>query len=316
MTSPRMILGILASGVVLVARAGEAGAQPSGSQARPVAVVNGEPIPMDELNAVLLSQLPPAPAAPTEVHRREMQREALDMLIDERLMLQFLRANGPKVDEAEVSRRRASLEASLKAQKHTLQEFLHETGQTEAQLLVTIRKTLQWNGYVQAHLTDAEVKRYYDDNRDFFDQVSVRASHIVLRMPAGAANSERQAARARLQALRQEILAGKIDFAEAAKKYSVCTSAAGGGDLGYFPRKWQVAEPFARVAFSLKVGEISDVVETEAGYHLIKVTDRKPGKPSNFAAIKDDVRENCSLEMMQNVIAQQRQAAKIEINLP
>jgi parvulin-like peptidyl-prolyl isomerase len=116
--------------------------------------------------------------------------------------------------------------------------------------------------------------------------------------------------------LRQDILTGKVDFAEAAKKYSQCTSAPNGGDIGYFQRKFIVDEAFAKTAFGLKVGDVSDVVQTEYGMHLIKVTDRKPGQPSEFESIKELVRETCVNEMRMALLEEQRRTAHIEINLP
>jgi parvulin-like peptidyl-prolyl isomerase len=89
-----------------------------------------------------------------------------------------------------------------------------------------------------------------------------------------------------------------------------------GGDIGFFPRKWAVAEPFAKAAFSLKVGELSEVVHTEFGAHLIKVTERKNGTSSTYEKVKDDVRDYFVQEMRQSVIEQQRKVAKVEINLP
>src|SRR5207237_10493545 len=152
-------------------------------------------------------------------------------------------------------------------------------------------------------------------NRDFFDRVAVRASHIVLRVSAGASEGEREQARSQLRALRQEIVSNKMDFAEAAKKYSQCTSAPNGGVIGYFPRKLAVEERVGKAAFGLKVGEVSDVVETDYGLHLIKATDRKPGQASDYNKIKDEVRELCVEEMRLAVLAQQRKAAHIEINV-
>src|SRR5205807_109095 len=107
-----------------------------------------------------------------------------------------------------------------------------------------------------------------------------RASHILVRLSPTASEAEQKDMRARLAALRQDIVAGKIDFAEAAKKYSQDTLAANGGDMGYFPRKMVVDELYARTAYSLKVGEVSPLVQTEFGLYLIKMTDRKPGTPS------------------------------------
>jgi peptidyl-prolyl cis-trans isomerase C len=176
---------------------------------------------------------------------------------------------------------------------------------------------LQWTGFVKDNLSEADVKRYYDENRDFFDQVSVKASHVVLRLAPNAPEGERQAARARLLALRQEIVSGKLDFAEAAKKNSQCPSAPNGGDLGYFPRKFAVQEPFARAAFALKVGDVSDVVQTDYGLHIIKVTDRrKDGQPSSYDKIKEEVREIAAEELRHDILARQRKASQIDIKLP
>src|SRR5439155_5908089 len=121
---------------------------------------------------------------------------------------------------------------------------------------------------------------YYDANKVFFDKVFVRASHILLKIAPNAAPAERQAATAKLQAIRQQILAGKLDFAKAAQQYSDCPSKTNGGDIGPFPYKFAVLEPFARAAFAMKVNDVSDVVATDFGLHLIKVTNRDNGTPS------------------------------------
>ena len=113
----------------------------------------------------------------------------------------------------------------------------------------------------------------------------------------------------------KEILAGKIDFAEAAKKHSQCPSKVQGGDVGYFPRKFAVEENFARAAFALKPGEISDVIETDVGFHVIKVVDRKAGQTSTYDRLKEEVREVASEEMRQKLLAQQRRVSKVEIML-
>src|SRR5262249_4090694 len=160
-------------------------------------------------------------------------------------------------EEADIARWMSQLEATLKAQGHTLGEFYKERGLSEEQLRQSVIGMLQWAGYVKCRLSDNELKQYYELNRDFFDQVSVRASHIMVRVSQTASESGRQAAKARLVGLRQELLSGKTDFAEAVKKHSQCPSAANGGDVGYFPRKFAFEEAFARAAFALKPGEIS-----------------------------------------------------------
>jgi peptidyl-prolyl cis-trans isomerase C len=292
----------------------EAWSQPAKSAPKPVAVVNGTPITRAELDAVL-KQAGPTAAPLTEAQKRQMQVEAVGMLIDDLLMQQFLRKNGPRVELAEVEKQLAELDASLKRQGKTLQDFYKDSGQNDAQLRSNIVTKLQWEGYVKQRITDADVKKFYDDCKDFFDRVTVRASHIVIRVSAKATEKERQEARAKLEALRQEIVGGKLDFAEAAKKHSQCQSAPNGGDIGYFPRKMAVEEAFGKAAFALKVGEVSDVVQTDYGVHLIKVTDRKPGQPSEFNKIKDEVREMYVSEMWLNVLGDLRKTAQVDVNL-
>lgn len=286
---------------------------------KPVAVVNGEPITAAELDRIVDMEMKTRfrvlPA--TEMQRRQLRLEVAGMLVDDLLMQQFLRTNGPKVEPAEVDKQLADLEANLKKQTppRSLQDFYRETNQTEPQLKTEIYHMLQWTNFVKAHHTEADDKRYYDENKEFFDQVKVRASHIMLHLSENASPTEVQTLSKKLLDIKQEIVAGKIDFAEAAKKHSQCSSAPNGGDIGYFSRKWMLDEAFAKAAWAMKVGEISDVVKTDFGLHIIKVTDRKPGQPSDYEKIKDEVREFCVEEMRQNLLSQQRKAAKVELNV-
>ena len=113
-----------------------------------------------------------------------------------------------------------------------LADYLAENGMTNGQLREQIVTALQWRDYSKDRVTDAELLQYYKYNKDFFDGVQARASHILIRVPLKGSEGDVQAARARLQAIRQDIEAGKMTFADAAKKYSQCPSAPEGGDVG------------------------------------------------------------------------------------
>jgi peptidyl-prolyl cis-trans isomerase C len=315
MSVRRWIVQSLASAATLAVLAGGASAQPGTASTKPAAVVDGMAIAMAEVEAVL-KQAPPTATPLTEAQRRQMQLQAVGLLIDDLLMQQCMRKLGPRIELPEVNKRVADLQDALKKEGKTLEDFYKESGQNEAQLRSHIVTGLQWAAYVKEHVSDADVKRYYEESKDFWDRVSVRASHIVLRIPENASEAERQAALTKLQELRKDIVAGKIDFAEAAKKYSHCSSAPTGGDIGFFLRKLMVDEPFAKAAFALKVGEISEVVQTNYGLHLIKVTDRKAGQPADFNKIKDEVREMCVEELRMALLAEQRKTTKVEVNLP
>src|SRR5262249_50069460 len=162
--------------------------------------------------------------------------------------------NAPPAPPAEIAKQLDELKESLTKRKQSFADFLKENGQTEAQLRSEIATRLQWIAFAKARLGDDVIKKYYDDNKTFFDKVAVRPSHILRRAPPTAKADDRQAAQNKLLALRQEIVAGKVDFAEAAKKYSECPSKNNGGDIGFFPYKFVVLEPFAKAAFAMKVG--------------------------------------------------------------
>jgi parvulin-like peptidyl-prolyl isomerase len=279
-----------------------------------VAVVNGDPILASELEAVLktVSQ-PPTPM--TEGQKAELRASALNMLIEDLLMRQYLRKNAPAADPKEVEKEVQELVVALaKDNKQTLADFLKQTGQTEVQMRADIAARLQWKSFITPRLTDPTVKQYYDNNKIFFDKVLVRASHILLKVPANASANDRQMIYNRIVAIRQEVMTGKVQFQDAAKKYSECPSKDNGGDIGLFPYKFAVLEPFAKAAFGMKVGDISDVVATDFGYHIIKVTDRTQGQPSNFETIKNEVKEIYAQEIYQYIISEQRKVAKIDIN--
>jgi parvulin-like peptidyl-prolyl isomerase len=284
------------------------------SLSKPAAIVNGEPISTLEVDTIVKSRGPTAVKL-TQAQEREMQRDAISFLIDQLLLEQFMRKNGPKVDPAEINKQLGELETALKKKNKTLQEYFRDINRNEAQVRADIAKEIQLESFINTRITEPDLKRYYDENKDFFDQVKVRCSHIVLRLAPNATDAERQAAKNKLLGLRQEIVTGKLDFAEAAKKNSQCPSAPEGGDIGPISRKFQVEEPFARAAFALKVGEVSDIVQTGYGLHVIKATDRKPGESSEYAKIKDAVKECYGTEMVQNLLNELRKSAKIDIQI-
>jgi parvulin-like peptidyl-prolyl isomerase len=305
----------LAGAAMLALMAGRTFAQAPAAAMQAAAVVNGEPISMADVKAILDTVPPPVIPATAE-QKREMQHNVVEMLINDLVMRQFLRQHTAPASPAAIDKEIAELKIALDKKKSTLQAFLKESNQSEAQLRQDIAASLQWKAYIAARVNDAALKAYYESNKPFFDKITVRASHILVKVAPNAPEADKQGARTKLQAIRQEIMAGKLDFAEAAKRFSDCESKRDGGDLiNPFRCKFDVPDAFARAAFSMRVGEISDIVQTDLGLHLIKVTDRSAGEPSNFDAIKTEVREVYSMELYQQVISEQRTAACIQINI-
>lgn len=270
------------------------------------AVVNGESIAASDLDAVV-KQLPPSP------DRQQQRADALQAMIDDALVRQFLKKHGPAVESTEVERQFAALEAAQKAIGKSIEEYLKETGQTAAKVRENLLRMLQLAKYADGLATIDRMKPYFDAHRDFFERVRVRTSHIVLRVPPTATAAERQKARETLKSIRSQLSSRSIEFAAAAKAYSQCPSAPKGGDVGEITRKFQADEAYAKAAFSMQVGEVSDVVETEVGYHLIWVTDRKPGKPTTYEQSARDVREAFEADLKQALLAELRSKGKIEL---
>jgi len=286
------------------------------SAATPVAAtVNGEPITVAEVDAALDALLQAGPL--TANQRRQLRSSILNDLIDDLLLKQFLTKHGPKVNPAEIDAQMMALKARLVRENRTLEQFLKETGQTEAQLREQWTLQNQLAAHVKQQATDEQLKAYHAANRDHFDKVEVRISHIVIRMSRMAPPTERAAAREKLQVVRADLLAGKIDFATAARKVSQCPSATQGGDLGYIRRRsLPEDEPLARVAFALKVGELSQIIETDYGLHLLTVTDRKPGSPSTVEQCIVEVLEDFTEDYRLQLVARLRKEAKIIVSLP
>lgn len=291
-------------------------AQPPGApDANVAATVNGDKITLAEVDAVLKQTLPLTPL--TAAQRRQMRVEVLSDMVDDLLVRQFLRKNGPKVDPAEIDAQLKAFGGKLQTDGKTLADWYKETGQTEAQVRESWTTAMQLTGYVKAAATEEQLKAYFAANKDHFDRVEVKVRHIVVRVGKNAPAAERAGAKEKLEAVRVEIAAGKLDFAAAAKKHSQCPTAPTGGDIGYIARKGGlVDEAFAKAAFALKSGELSGVVETEFGLHVVQVTDRKPGVPSTYEKSATDVLDSYADDFRADLIAKLRKQGQIQITVP
>ena len=126
-------------------------------------------------------------------------------------------------------------------------------------------------------VTDEEVKKYYDDNKEAFGKpATVSARHILVA-------TEEEATKAK-----EEIVSGEISFGDAAMKYSTCPSNQQGGNLGEFSKGMMVPE-FEEAAFNAEIGAITEPVKTQFGYHLIMVDSKNEASVQSFDEVKDNV---------------------------
>ncbi len=132
-------------------------------------------------------------------------------------------------------------------------------------------------------LSDDDIKKYYDENKDqFSEKEQIKARHILFKT-TGDSTHDKEALK-KAETVLKEVKSGG-NFPELAKKYSDCPSKVKGGDLGYFS-KGQMVPEFEKAAFSLKKDQISEIVKTNFGYHIIKVEDIKPSSSKTFEQAK------------------------------
>jgi peptidyl-prolyl cis-trans isomerase C len=201
--------------------------------------------------------------------------------------------------------------------KDTLQRMQLTEGQLKEQIARQgiIRKLIDQEVVSKIKLSKEDAKKYYLANKAKFHQPEqVHAQHILIKVEAGADEHKKAAARKKIEAVKKRVLAGE-DFGKLAKEYSEGPSNTRGGDLGFFTRG-RMVKPFEDAAFKLAPNEISDIVETQFGYHLIKVLDHQKGKDPSFKEVEPRVmailRNEKIQEKMEPYLQKLRQDAKIE----
>lgn len=210
-----------------------------------------------------------------------MRRETLDLLINQELLWQAAQKQGIVATPEEVSR---ALD-DMQTQFHTEEAFLsrldiegynRESYRMHLKRLVSARKYLDTlSGEVA--VSDTEVHTFYTENPDKFRlPEQVRARHILLKLNPGDDEQVKHAVREKMAGILAEAGNGG-DFAALARQYSEDASATQGGNLGFFARG-EMVKPFEEAAFGLQPGELSAIVETPFGLHLIKLEDRRPAR--------------------------------------
>jgi peptidyl-prolyl cis-trans isomerase C len=253
--------------------------------------------------------------------RTEVLRGTLDQLVTYTLLKQEAAARSITATDAEVDARIAQMrqqfpnEEAFKSalgQRNMSVERLRNDTRND----IVITKMMDAEVASEPACTDAEAKDFYEKNPDKFQQPElVRASHILLKVDASAPETAKKKVRAQIDGLLKRAKAGE-DFAKLARAHSQDGSAAQGGDLGPFPRG-QMVPPFDEAAFALKPGELSGVVTTQFGYHIIKVTDRTAASVVPLEQVNERVKQVLTNQKKQQhatgFIASLKQKSKIEV---
>jgi peptidyl-prolyl cis-trans isomerase C len=253
-----------------------------------------------------------------------LEHQVLDDMINRELVLQEGLAHVPADVDAKVQQQLDRVKLQLGGDEG-LAKALKEAGTTPDEYAkrlrenVIIQETMQGVFDREIKITPEEIKAYYDGNREKMKQPEeVRASHILIRVSPDASEETKAAKRVQIEAARSLVKGGE-KLADVARKVSEDPgSASNGGDLGFFTRGQMVPE-FDGVAFSLRTNELSDVVTTQYGYHLLMVTDRKPAREAALDEVKGDLekflRYRKSTEVAKQHFKELRDKTKVEVFL-
>jgi foldase protein PrsA len=230
-----------------------------------VAKVEGEPITKDELYEVLAKQ-----------YGSSMIR----YLIDNKIVELEAEKENIKLSDKEIEEEMQSY-IELNGGEEAFDAALEQSGISREDIEGDIINYLKIVKLLESEIeiTDEEMQTYFEENKESFnEQEQVEASHILVTDEATA------------NEVKEKLIAGE-DFAELAKEYSTDTSnSENGGELGFFG-KGEMVEAFETAAFSMNIGDISEPVKTDYGYHIIKVTDKKEAKEAVFDDHKEEIKE-------------------------
>ena len=251
-----------------------------------VARVNGQNVTKEDFEKMIKTVEGNAGQPIPPDRRDEILRNLLDQLVVYTLLNQEAKTRGLTATEADIDAKvqevrqklptQEAFDQALKARGMTLESF-----RKDARLDISASKVMDAELSTVPGPSDAEAKDFYAKNPERFkEEESVHASHILIRVDPNADAATKAKAKATIESVLKKAKAGQ-DFAKLAQQYSQDGSAAQGGDLGVFPRGQMVPE-FSNVAFALKPNQISDVVTTQFGYHIIKVAEHNPPRVVSF----------------------------------
>lgn len=253
-----------------------------------------------------------------QTYKDKYKTLVLDQMINTELLAQNAEKEGIKVTDKEIQSSYNDLKTYVNSDEKIkgaaeelgiTDEFLKE----QAKLSLLIQKS-QEKFYSEEKVSDAEMKKYYDEHIDEYKKDEVEASHILIKtiddQNKPLPEAEQKKAKEKAEKVLKEVKAGG-DFAELAKKYSQDPgSAANGGALGAFGKGMMVKE-FEDAAFGMEPGQVSNLVKTDFGYHIIKVTDRIK-ETTSFDEAKEGIKEEILKNKYGEKIAELQKKAKIE----
>ena len=229
----------------------------------------------------------------------DQEKSAAKTLIDDEigriLLVLKAKAVGIKVSEKMLLEKLRKVKAKFKSDS-IFEHRLSDRGMTVDQYKQELEIDMYMDQLIKKEIepkikiTEKDSQAYYDKNKSNFEtQEKVRASIMLLRFNPKEGKAGEQAVLKKFESILIQVKNG-ADFGALAQQHSQDSLASKGGDLGFFTQK-QMLPAFSSRAFKMKVGEVSEIFRTGHGFHVIKVTDRKPGSLSSFATEKEKIQK-------------------------
>ena len=292
---------------------------------RIAAIVNGQPILLSDVEERIgpeltrVMQQPPGPQRDKD--RAGLLHRGLTELVDEKLIESEATTLGLTITEDELQR---ALEQLARQQGMELADFRQALDQQgipwdvarDAVRRQTLMAEVLRYKVKPRKVTDEEVQAAYATEAQN-PQYEVRARHIFVAIPQGSTPAQHAAAQAKAEHALSRVKAGET-FALVAREMSEGPTAKQGGDLGYF-RRGLMLPAIEQAAFSLKPGEVSPVIRTTSGYHIVLVEDRRAIPPKPLAEVKEEIRARLANDSVfkerENYLATLRKTAQIDEKL-
>jgi len=246
--------------------------------------------------------------------------QALNMLINQEILYQAALENGYSAKHAEVDKEIELLKKQTGGEENFLGSLKNRNMSLEDQRQEVIHQIL-WQEFQQKEfeskvsVTIEEAKAYYDSYPGFFSSKPlVSTEHILIKVASDAPEVAVVEALSKMDAVVKKLNAGE-SFEDLARKYSEGPSAVDGGSLGFI-KPGQMDPNYEKVAFSLPVGQVSKVIRTKFGFHILKVIKRQVPVLTPFADVQDDILEHLKTaktnQLVQDYLTQKKQTIKIE----
>ncbi len=269
-------------------------------------VVDDQPITQGDVDFFMLIRSVP------EEQRAKSRKRYLEQLVDRRVMRAYLTGRKVEADKLELDAQVGRIRRMISKNGDEPDKVLARLGLSEKAIRAELALNLMWQAYFGRVVTPDSVREYFEKHRREFDGSEVRASQIFLNIEAPRGTEQIERAKDKLKQIRADLVANKMTFAEAARKYSESPTREKGGDLGFFPYRGKMPIAFTQVVFQLKLGEMSEPFITPFGAHLAIVTEVKAGTATlSLEDARPAVLSRMSNELWNETVAAERAKANI-----